>query len=148
MPFENNKSSKAAENAVNTILFSKILGGFAILGVGIYIAVQVLEIIYTIIQTPDKVAFMKLFEKAGTEGVKLLLSETGQAIGTSSEAFAYVAIVILLMIAAGLAKRIIAIGASLIDKLEMKYLFQLLVKTNDNEPETETLIRAKPRQDL
>ena len=139
-------------SAAKYILYTKLGIGFLLIGIGIFASITLILIVYRIFTDIDSVPFMNKIMDLGPSTIELI-SAGGEGVYVSNSIMSYIVAIILLMFAGGLTTRILKIGIKLIDKLEVKYLFQKLwsewektKKENKGNNEAENELITKERK--
>lgn len=116
-------------NTVKLLLSAKILIGCILLLVGGFIALQIVSTSLNIVMHPDNVMFLELLKKYEPQGIHIGTENHNYLV--SNAFFSYTVIIIILLIAASIAKWIIASGVQLI-QMDIKLLFEKLWKEWDD----------------
>ena len=123
---KNNKDPlNFTSSAAKYILYTKLAIGFSLIGIGIYATIMLILIVFRIFTNLESVPFMNKIMELGPSTIEMI-SFSGKSIYVSNTIMSYVVALLVLMFAGRLTTRILQIGIKLINKLEVKYLFQKL----------------------
>ncbi len=141
------KEKSASQFIINTaryILSIKIVVGFLLISIGIFAAITFIMLTYQIIVSPEKIMLLESVLKMPNGQIKIISDTRGYELFLSQTIVYYGISFFFLLVGTGLTAKIIKIGVGMIDKLELKYLIQKLIKEWDEEKKKKT---EKPKSE-
>ncbi len=126
------KSNNSIKSAASTLLVAKIFIAILLIGVGLWAVYLIISIIYMIFTDLQHITFLGKILSFPKE-IKLISMGGNDAIFMSGTVVGYIIAALLLSLGGRLTFRIIKLGADMVSKLDMKYFYDHIMKSEDND---------------
>ena len=124
------KSNNSIKSAASTLLVAKIFIAILLIGVGLWAVYLIISIIYMIFTDIQSITFLGKMLSFPKE-IKVV-SMGSDSLSMSGSVVGYIIAALLLSLGGRLTFRIIKLGADMVSKLDMKYFYDHIMKSEDN----------------
>jgi len=129
------KSNSNIKSAASSVLFAKIFIAILLIGIGLWATYLIISVIYMIFTDLQHVTFLGKLLSFPKE-IKVI-SMGSDSLKMSGSIVGYIIAALLLSLGGRLTFRIIKLGADMVSKLEMKYFYNHLMKTEQKFKKTD-----------